>query len=249
MDSEKLPHAEAAALDASAVQDVSMHDPAFEPAITEDLALALLKNRDLSSDAVEQLAKNSGVTKSRRVRLAIAAHPRAARHVCLRLIRDFYTFDLMRFALLPGVAADIKHAADELLLSRIASVTLGERISLARRASKTITAALLLDKEAPVWQAAVESPRLTEAAVVRALRRPSATPALVEAICHHPRWSPRHEIRIALLRNPHTQLARALEFAHALPPAQLRDALHGSQISERLKIYLRKSFEQKNSLG
>jgi hypothetical protein len=249
MDSQNSSRSDTAPLDLSPPPDRPEQVRASDPAITEDLALTLLKNGNLSGDAIEQLAKNGGVRKSRKVRLAIAAHPRAARHLCLRLIREFYTFDLMRFALLPTVAADIKRAADELLLARLASITLGERISLARRASRTITAALLLDKEAPVWQTALENPRLTEGAVVRALGHPNASPALVETICHHPRWSTRHEIRIALLRNPHTPLARALEFAHTLPPAQLRDVLHGSQISERLKVYLRKNLERKNSLG
>jgi uroporphyrinogen-III synthase len=100
----------------------------------------------------------------------------------------------MRFALLPGVAADLKRAADGLLISRISSVTLGERISLARRASGGVAAALLLDKESRVWQAALENPRLTEAAVVRAVRHSESTPALLEAISRHPKWSLCHEV-------------------------------------------------------
>ncbi len=110
----------------------------------------------------------------------------------------------------------MKRAADELLVARLASVTLGERIALARRCSGLVASALLLDKEPPVWQAALENPRLTEAAIVRALQRPQAAAVLVEAICHHAKWSLRLEIRMALLRNEKTPLARALEFARRL---------------------------------
>ena len=212
-------------------------------ALTEDLALALLKNRELLVDQIETIAKNSIAMKCRKVRLALAAHPRASRRLALRLIRELYTFDLMQFALIPAVAADLKRIADELLVSRLASITLGERISLARRSSALVAGALLLDKESGVWQAALDNPRLTEAAVVKALQRPAITPPFIEAICRHVNWSLRHEVRLALLRNQHTPLARAIEFARRLPPTQLRDVLHASKLPEKIKQYLRRGLD------
>lgn len=212
--------------------------------LTEDLALARLKQRDLSSEAIEQLAKGPAARKSRKVRFALASHPHSPRHISQKLVREFHTFDLMRYALTPGIAADLKLAADALLVSRLASITLGERISLARRSSETVCTALLLDKEGRVWRAALENPRLTEAAVVKALLRRTASAALVEAVCHHAKWSPRHEVRLALLRNGKTPLARALDMARTLPPAQLRDILHSSShLPPRVKAYLRKELE------
>jgi len=217
-----------------------------DPPLTEDRALAQLKNRDLAGEEMEHIARNSAAMTSRKVRLALAAHPQAPRRLVLRLIRELYTFDLMQFALLPAVAADLKRVAEELLVARLASVSLGERISLARRCSGMVAAALLLDKESRVWQTALENPRLTEAAIVKALHRPGATSGFVEAVCHHAKWSLRHEIRLALLRNPHTPLARALEFARRLPPPVLRDVLHASRLPERVKVYLRKDLEDQS---
>jgi len=209
-------------------------------ALSEDLALAQIADRDMSSDAVEQIARNVGLMKSRKVRLALAAHPKTPRRIALRVIRELYTFEMMKFALTPLAPADLKRVADELLLSRLASITLGERISLARRSSALVAAALLLDKEKPVWQTALENPRLTEAAIVKALQRTSGVPAFVEAVSHHAKWSVLPDIRIALLRNAYTPLARALEFARRLSPAQLRDVLHTSRLPEKIKIYLRR---------
>jgi hypothetical protein len=214
-------------------------------AATADLALSALKDRDLSSEVIEQFSKNATVMKSRKVRLALAAHPCAPRRIVLRLIRELYTFDLMQFALLPAVAADLKRVAEELLVGRLASVSLGERISLARRSSGRVAAALLLDRESRVWQTALENPRLIESAIVTALLRPGASPALVKAVCHHNKWSVRPEIRMALLRNEYTPMARALEFARRLPPAQLRDVLHSSRLAESIKSYLRKELQDK----
>lgn len=215
-------------------------DESNETAITEDLALAQLKDPDLNSEAIEQLCRHESVMKSRKVRLAMASHLRTPRRIALRIIRELYTFELMQFAFRPAAAADLKRMADELLLSRLPSITLGERISLARRSSTVVAAGLLLDKEPQVWQLALENARLTEAAIVKALQRPTGTRAFVEAVSLHAKWSVRHEVQVALLRNAHTPLAKALEFARRIPPRQLRDILHASRLPERIKSQLRK---------
>jgi hypothetical protein len=215
-------------------------EAAPEGANTEDLVLARLRHADLSADEVERISQDAGVMKSRKVRLALAGHPRTPRRIALRVIRELYTFELMRCSLTPTAAADLKHVADELLVGRIASVSLGERISLARRSSQMVAAALLLDKDKRVWAPALENSRMTETAIVKALQRTTAALAFVQAVCRHPKWSLRAEIRVALLRNSHTPLARAIEFARGIQPRQLRDILHASLLPEKTKEYLRK---------
>lgn len=209
-------------------------------AVSEDLALAQLKDPEFTSEQIEKLSRDTTTMKSRKVRMAVAAHARAPRRVALRVVRELYTFELMQFALMPSAPADLKHVADELLLGRLPSITLGERISLARRSSPTIAGGLLLDKEARVWQTALENPRLTEVGVVKALQKTGASRAFVEAICDHAKWSPRLEIRVALLRNAHTPARKAIEFAQRIPPRQLRDILHASKLPENVKKMLRK---------
>jgi hypothetical protein len=217
---------------------IDLEDISFA-GLTEDLALGLLNRRGLPAKAVEGIATNESLLKSRKVCVALAAHPHAPRRLSLRLVRQFYTFDLMQFALSPAVAPDLKRIADDLLIARLGSISLGERLSLARQASGVVVAALLLDKESRVFQAALENSRLTEVAIVKALGHTGASGAFVEAVCWHSKWSVRREIRIALLRNQHTPLARAVEFARSLPPPLLRDVLHNSRLPEKIKNHLR----------
>ena len=110
-----------------------------------------------------------------------------------------------------------------------------------------VAAALLLDKEPRVWQTALQNARLTESALVKAVLRTAATPAFVEALCEHGKWSVRPEVRAALLGNRHTPLACALEFARPLPPSQLRDILHASRLPEKIKAHLRKNLESEEA--
>lgn len=208
---------------------------AADPALTEDLALSLLKRADLPPEVLEQLSKNGSVLKLRKVKVALASHPHAPRHVSVPLARQFYTFDLMKVALSPTVPADVKVAADDTLIARLKTVTLGERLSLARLASGRIAGALLLDAEARIMQTALENARLTETFVIQAVLRPEASPALAQAVSQHAKWSFRREIRIALLRTQHLSLARALEFSRGIPPPLLREVLHSSRLPARVK--------------
>ena len=202
---------------------------AADPSLTLDLALALLKRRDLPAQVVEQLGKNSGLMKSRKLKLALVEHPRTPRHLSLTMVRHLFTFDLMKVSLTPGAPADIRIAAEEALANRLKKISMGERLSLARRASERIARALLLDSETRIVRAALENSRLTEASIIKALMRRSSSAAFVEAVSRHSKWSPRREIRMALLRNEKTPLARALEFARSLPTALVRELLRGSR--------------------
>jgi hypothetical protein len=216
-----------------------------DPALSEDLALVLLKHSDLPTHVLDRLSRNSGVTKSRKVKLALVEHPRTPRHISIPMVRHLFTFDLMRVALTPVVPADIKMAAEESLINRLERLSQGERLSLAHRASGRIAAALLLDPESRVIHAALENSRLTESAVIKALMRRDAPQAFVRAVCHHSKWAPRREIRIALLRNEKTPLSRALEFSRSLPPVLVREILHGSHLPAATKKGLLKDVAER----
>ena len=211
--------------------------------LTEDAVLALLKRPDLAPEIFEQIGKNGGLLKYRKVKLALVEHPRTPRHVSLPLVRTLFTFDLMQVALTPTTAADVKIAAEEALCNRLESISSGERLSLARRSSARVAGALLHDKEPRIIYVALENSRLTEAAIVKAVLRPDAPPALVEAVSHHTQRARRREVRIALLRNQRTPIACAIEFARSLPLRELREILQHSRLPESVKTCLLKSKE------
>jgi hypothetical protein len=218
---------------------------AADPSLTEDAALRLLQHNDLSAEILERIGKNKAIAGSRKAKLALVEHPRTPRHISVPMLRSLFTFDLMRVALAPVVPADVKIAAEETLIHRLETISSGEKLSLARRASGRISARLLLDTEARVVSTALENSRLTEAAVIRVLMRGDAPAKFVELVCQHAKWSVRREIRIALLRNGNTSLARALEFARSLPPALLPEILDTSRLPADIKAHLLRDMQAK----
>jgi hypothetical protein len=245
---------------------------AADPELTEDRALALLKRSDVTGDVLEQLAKNNSVIKSRKVKVALVSHAHTPRQVSVPMARQFYTFELMKISLSPAVPADIKLAVEDILISRLKAVTLGERRTLARRASGRIAAALLVDGEdgdgkrkaddsggaddrkrrkakspgqqAGIMQTALQNPRLTESLVIKAILRPSADVELVATVARHDKWSKRREIRVALLRTEHLSLGSALEFASEIPFSLLAKTLANSRLPAKIKNHLLRKMEQ-----
>jgi hypothetical protein len=221
---------------------------ASDPDLTEDLACALLKRADLPAEVLERLSKNASVLKRRKLKRAIVQHPKTPRHVTLPLLRHLFTFELMRVTLNPVALAGIRKVAEEALINRLESISLGEKLTLAHRASGHVAGELLLDPEPRVIQTALENSRLTEASVVKAILRDDAPAALVQQACVHPKWSWRGEVRIALLRNEHTPLARASEFARTWPAAVVKEILGASKLPEWVKEVLLEEIQGRRDL-
>src|SRR5216684_8700688 len=191
--------------------------------LSEDQALALLKRSDVNASTLALLGRNPSVMKSRKVLLALATHPRTPRHITIPMLRRLFTFDLMQVALAPTVAADVKRAAEEQILNRLESLSSGERISLARRASGRVAAALLLDTEVRVISTALDNSHLVEALVVTALMKHNAPESLFALVSEHRKWSLRREVQIALLRSETLPLDRAIELARNFSAEFLRE--------------------------
>ncbi|MGB9233559.1 MAG: hypothetical protein WCC04_04035 [Terriglobales bacterium] len=253
---EQLQPADASAANSASPLEEAVHSAtrdelvraAGDPALTADLALALLQRAELPGEAIEELSRNRSLLKLRKVKIALASHPQTPRHVSVPLIRQFYTFDLMKVALSALVPADVKRTADETLLGRLNTVTLGERLTLARRASGRIAGALLGDLEERIMRAALENGRLTETFVVRAVLKPEAGSSLIQAVAQHAKWSYRRDVQAALLRTEYLSLARALAFAHSISPPKLREILQSSRLPGKIKEQLLREAEKSVSI-
>jgi hypothetical protein len=208
---------------------------AADARLTEDLALALLNHRDLPREALEALSKNGPLMRQRKVRIALVKHPHTPRHVSVPFIRHLYTFELMQVALLPSVQPDVKRAAEEVLINKLASISSGERITLARRSSGRVAAALLLDKEDRIMLAALTNPQMTEIFIVRALKVDHGTELLAPAVSRHQKWSYRNDVKAALLGNRHTPSGRVIHLAAELPINLIKDVLRSGRLSSQAK--------------
>ena len=94
-----------------------------------------------------------------------------------------------------------------------------------------------------IVEAALRNPHMTEVWIVKAVTNQRAAAETIGAISRHKQWSLRRDVRIALLRNDYTPLARALLFAQSLPSDTLREVLRYSHLSPNVKEYLLRELE------
>jgi hypothetical protein len=230
-------------MSATESKSVVLQIPANGPAssVSEEFSLNLLKSRDLPADAIESFCcdQRALLGKSRKLRRVIVEHPHTPRHLSLPMLRQLFTFDLMQVALAPAVASDLRIAAEEQLIHRLETISAGEKTTLARRASSRVAGALLLDGDIRVMRTALENGRVTEGILVKAMMAASCEVTLIEAVCSHPKWQLRREVRIALLLNAKTPAAHAVRIAKALPPQVARQTLNDSHLPEAIKLHIR----------
>ena len=224
------------------ISDIDDERLAGSAEISEEQALELLRRRDLPQRALEALAANRTAMRHRIVLVEVVKHPRAPRHVSLPAIRHLYTFELMQVGLTPAVPADVKLAAEDVLMSRLETISAGERLTLAKRSSARLAAALLLDHEAHVVDAALENPHMTEDSIVKALMKPvadtDASTYLPTFLLHHPKWGLRTDIQIALLECGKLRFADTTVLVHSLSTKVLRAALDRDRLPAIAKAAL-----------
>jgi len=215
------------------------------PSLSESHLLTLLARKNLPGELLESLAKSEELIKSQRVRAAVVRHPRTPRLTAMRLMKFLYVFDLVAVSLEPAVAVEIKRLAEEQIIARIQQVPLGERITLARRTTARVAAALLALGDEHVIPAALENPQMTESALLSVLRQDELPPIVVEGIARHPKWSLRYDLRLQLVRHPLTPLALALAFLPYLTPEDLLVIASDLGMTPTMREYVKAEAERR----
>ena len=225
-------------IESSFVEDLMV--AARHGSLTEDLALAMLRRRDLASTVIATMTKNHALMKHRKVLLHLVQHPRTQRHVSLPLLRRLFSFELMHIALTPGVAADVKLVAEDILISKLETLALGECISLAKQASRGVAGALLLHVERAVIEAALQNPRMTEASIAKSLARREVPIVLLSMLTDHPKWSLRRELQMAILRRPEATEAMVATVVSRLPKIAVLELIEHARLPRSREELLRK---------
>src|SRR5580700_3222807 len=210
------------------------------PNLLETQISRLLERLDLSTELLEAVAKEAKWTSSQSVRLRLARHPHTPRRIAISLLRELYLFDLVRLSLLPSAPADIRRAAEELIVTRVPHLPMGEKLTLARRGPARVAAAVLVEGHPQAVKLALSNSQLTESQILKILAKPEVPARVVTAIAQHAKWSVQYNVRVALLRHPHTPVPAVLQF---LPDVTLRD-LNEALTLEALPPHFRKYIEQ-----
>ena len=173
-------------------------------ALNEDHLLILLKRQDLSTELLTHIYMKSEHFHSHPVLVGIIRNPGTDGHIIRKILPRLRIFELLDTCLLPGASADLKLAAERIILQRIPTAPLGQKITLARRGTTAIVSALLKEGTTQLVDICLSNPHLKEAAVFQFLRSGATRAETISMIARHERWKQRPNIRLTILKNNKT---------------------------------------------
>jgi hypothetical protein len=171
---------------------------------------------------LEELAVNRPWSERPRVLARIVLSPRAPRALSLRLVGSLHWRDLADVAATMRVSGAVRVKAEASLQDALPEMRLGDKVTLARLATPPLLALLLADPGPQVIESALTNPRLREQDLVAWLRRADVRRVLVERTSASSRWTRCYSVQLALVLQPRTPLAIALQQITALVPRDLR---------------------------
>lgn len=206
----------------------------------EEEALAILENRNVTPHICQQIARNARLTAFYSVRLRLVAHRQTPQAHAAKLVHYLYWFDLLRLSTDVKVPPTVRRSIDQLLLTNVNKLTVGERVAAARRCNGTLAKALMFDPDLSVFEALLTNSRLREEDLVVLASSPRAAPEQLRMLADDRKWSFRYAIRKALVLNPRTPRASAASQLRHLRRADLRE-IHGNPSTS---TYLRRCIER-----
>jgi hypothetical protein len=209
------------------------------PNVEEPLVVVMLERLDLPAAVLTAVAGEGRWMASEGVRLRLARHPRTPKRFALAAVRQLFLFDLVRLSLLPSAPADIRRVAEEVILTRVPHLPVGEKLTLARRGPSRVTGAILAEGHPQAVKLALANAFLTESQVLKVLAKQGVPERVVAAIAQHPKWSCQYNVRMALVRNAHTPSARVLVFLPQLTLGDLKQISKLEGLAPHLKKHMR----------
>lgn len=210
------------------------------PVLSEEEALALLGNPFVNGPVLGKVANTPRLVSFYGVRLGLVAHRATPQAHAVKLVHYLHWADLLRLSMEVQVPATTRRAIDTQLLQRLGKLSLGEKVSAAKRCSSALIKALLFDPDPKVFASLLRNQRVREDDLLHFAGSDRALPEQLRMLASDGKWSYRYPIRKALVLNPLTPRAAAASQLRHLSVRDLRQIHRNPSTS----VYLRRCIER-----
>ena len=222
---------------------VVLQDPAMEVLrntlknrnLGEEHLLSLLKRRDLSEDLLKAVYQLPVARESHRLQLALVRNPGTPGPVVLTILPHLHLFELVDLCYLAGITPDQKYAAERAILQRLPTTELGNKLTVARRATAAVAGEIIKGGDPRLVEICLSNPHLQEVAILQLLNSAAAGAETISMIGRHQKWQARPNLRLAMLRNPQTPEIWFVQFLPALRTPDVRNLLAAKRLNPRQK--------------
>jgi hypothetical protein len=185
-------------------------------------AQVALRNPHAGEEAVRLIADQQRLLAFYDMRRDLAQHPATPQAIALALLSGLYWRDLVGVGLDVRIRPVVRRAAEQRLVDRLPGLAVGEKAAIARAASPRVLQALRHDPTPRVIAALLDNPRLVEADLLPVASGEATHTPVLAVILAHRKWGNRYPVRVAVVRNPRTAPALALQHLPLLKRSDLR---------------------------
>lgn len=201
----------------------------------EDHLLALLKRRDLGEDLLKAVYQLELTGESHQLQIALVRNPATPGPVVLTLLPRLHLFELVDLCYFPGITPDQKFAAERAILQRLPTTELGNKMTVARRATAAVVGEILREGDPPLVEICLASPHLREVAILQFLNGATATAETITMIARHPKWQSRPNLRLAILKHHRTPDHWFHQFLPGMRTPDIRNLLYSKRLNPNQK--------------
>jgi hypothetical protein len=206
------------------------------PELTPDEMTLLLRNRFASPSLLTRVGQDRQWTRYYEVKRGLVRHPRTPYPVARSLVGHLYWRDLAESIEDARLHPALRRQAEQILQERLPEMSLGEQISLARRATGGLISTFRGSGEARVLRALLGNPRLKEQDAEAVAAGEAAPGDVLGWLTRHPKWGNRRAVRLALVRNARTPVADALKLVAKLPRKELEQLATEEEVPRIVRV-------------
>ena len=224
----------------AATLHAALDNPNCEPAHI----LMILRHPHADEQTVHRILQHPEWLSHYKVKAGLVNCRTTPLHEAMRFIDELFWFDLVQVSLNYRVDPRLRRMAERRILMQFEQLAVGERMTLARIASRTLLIQLRnIENHPKVLISMLRNPRLMEEDLLVLLSRPGLPVEFIRKLATLPQWALREQVRMALLRHPHTPTHVAIQIASHMTRGQLRRLLDDPHIRTTVKQNLRHRFK------
>ncbi len=194
----------------SELSSAELHAFVLRGGLTEQQALDALRNPYCGADTAEVIANSRELLMSHTVREILGGFRGMPVGRAMDLIATLPWSSLVALAQNPRTPPVIRRHCEKKIVSQLLSMTLGEKVALARRVHRPLVKNLIASGDGQVLTALLDNQRMCEEDVLLMINTVRAPAEFYSDVARHHRWGQCYGVRRALANCPNAPLPVAL---------------------------------------
>lgn len=197
--------------------------------------LDVLRSPYCTAQIAELVASNRDHLGTQAIRERLAGFPGLSNAQAMNLLGSLPWAALIAVAQTPKTPALVRRQAERKLIFQVPTMSLGEKIAMARRAHRALFPALIAGCDDKILTALLDNPRLVENDLVVLINTGDPPVDFISVVARHQRWGKSHGIRKAIVECPKSPLPLALSVLVQLPKSDQKRIADRDNIPDRVR--------------